>query len=54
MKRLRASSNGFTILEVLITIVVIGILSAITFFAYNGIQQRSRDSTRIAMLLLLR
>jgi len=46
MKRQRASSNGFTILEVLITIVVIGILSTITIFSYNGIQQGARDSTR--------
>lgn len=54
MKRLRASSDGFTILEVLITIVVIGILSAITFVAYNGIQQRSRDSTRDSDIALIK
>jgi prepilin-type N-terminal cleavage/methylation domain-containing protein len=34
--------RGFTIVELLIVIVVIGILAAITIVAYNGIQQRSR------------
>jgi type II secretion system protein G len=37
---------GFTIVELLIVIVVIGILAAITIVAYNGIQQRARDSQR--------
>lgn len=32
---------GFTIVELLIVIVVIGILAAITIVAYNGIQQRA-------------
>jgi general secretion pathway protein G len=38
--------TGFTIVELLIVIVVIAILAAITVVAYNGIQQRSRDSVR--------
>jgi prepilin-type N-terminal cleavage/methylation domain-containing protein len=33
---------GFTIVELLIVIVVIGILAAITIVAYNGIQERAR------------
>jgi prepilin-type N-terminal cleavage/methylation domain-containing protein len=41
---------GFTIVELLIVIVVIAILAAITVVAYNGIQQRSRDSARMAAL----
>lgn len=36
---------GFTIVELLIVIVVIGILAAITIVAYNGMQQRAREST---------
>jgi len=38
--------SGFTIVELLIVIVVIGILAAITIVAYNGVQQRARDSRR--------
>jgi general secretion pathway protein G len=39
---------GFTIVELLIVIVVIGILAAITIVAYNGVQVKARDSVRIA------
>lgn len=37
---------GFTIVELLIVIVVIGILAAIVTVAYNGVQTRARDSQR--------
>lgn len=37
-------SKGFTIVELLIVIVVIGILAAITIVAYNGIQIRSENT----------
>lgn len=36
--------RGFTIVELLIVIVVIGILAAITIVAYNGVQKRASDS----------
>lgn len=36
--------KGFTIVELLIVIVVIGILAAITIVAFNGVQQRARDT----------
>jgi prepilin-type N-terminal cleavage/methylation domain-containing protein len=37
--------KGFTIVELLIVIVVIGILAAITIVAYNGVQQRATTAT---------
>lgn len=36
--------RGFTIVELLIVIVVIGILAAITIVAYSGIQDRARQT----------
>ena len=48
MIKWRAKQKGFTIVELLIVIVVIGILAAITIVAYNGIQQRARNQARIA------
>lgn len=37
-------TKGFTIVELLIVIVVIGILAAISIVAYNGIQNRAYDT----------
>lgn len=44
------SKNGFTIVELLIVIVVIGILAAITIVAYNGVQERARTSSRTSAI----
>jgi prepilin-type N-terminal cleavage/methylation domain-containing protein len=38
--------SGFTIVELLIVIVVIAILATISVVAYNGVQQRARNSSR--------
>lgn len=42
------NGRGFTIVELLIVIVVIAILAAITIVAFNGVQQRARDTQRLA------
>lgn len=44
----RQNNSGFTIVELLIVIVVIGILAAITIVAYSGIQQRARNAKTIS------
>jgi len=44
---MRKTTSGFTIVELLIVIVVIGILAAITVTAYSGIQQRAKNITTI-------
>lgn len=47
MKLWAQKQKGFTIVELLIVIVVIAILAAISIVAYNGIQERARDSQRV-------
>lgn len=42
------TKQGFTIVELLIVIVVIGILAAIVIVAFNGIQQRAGNSKTIS------
>lgn len=39
-------NKGFTIVELLIVIVVIGILATLVITAYSGIQQKARNSKR--------
>lgn len=43
-------SRAFTIVELLIVVVVIGILAAITITAYTGSQAKARDAKRAATL----
>lgn len=41
-----ARQRGFTIVELLIVIVVIGVLAGISIVAYNGVTAKARDSQR--------
>ena len=45
MMRIQQRANGFTIVELLIVIVIIGILATIVIVAYNGIQNKAYDTT---------
>lgn len=42
-------SKGFTIVELLVVIVVIGLLAAITIVAFNGVQRRANESVATNM-----
>lgn len=44
MQWAKLKQSGFTIVELLIVVVVIAILAAITIVAYNGIQDRAKNS----------
>lgn len=49
-KRKKPIKYGFTIVELLIVIVIIGILAAIVIVAYRGIQQRANNSQTISVV----
>lgn len=46
MTSLKNKQSGFTIVELLIVIVVIGILAGLVITTFNGIQQKARDTER--------
>ncbi len=45
MHGMRSNKTGFTIVELLIVIVIIGILAALVIVAYTGIQNRANDTS---------
>jgi prepilin-type N-terminal cleavage/methylation domain-containing protein len=42
--------RGFTVIELLVVITIIGILAGILIIAYNGVQQNARDSKRAGVV----
>lgn len=48
MTSLRNKTSGFTIIELLIVIIVIGILATLVITTFSGIQQNARNRTREA------
>ncbi len=46
MLKTKTLQKGFTIVELLIVIVVIGILAALVLNTFSGVQKRARDSER--------
>ncbi len=46
LKSLKGKNKGFTIVELLIVIVVIGILALLVITTYAGIQQKARNTKR--------
>ena len=52
-KVMKFKQTGFTIVELLIVVVVIGILAAITIVAYNGIKKRAVVSQTTSELSVL-
>lgn len=46
MVSIKRNNRGFTIVELLIVIVIIGILAGLVIVTYRGIQQKARDTER--------
>ena len=42
----QSNEKGFTIVELIVVIVIIGILASVTIVAYSGIQAKTKDSRR--------
>lgn len=47
-KRWNDSRHGFTIVELLVVIVVMGVLFSVGVSAYSGVQQKTRDTQRVS------
>lgn len=52
-KFINQDSSGFTVVEIIVVVLIIGILATILILTYSGIQQRQHNSTRIADIKLI-
>ncbi len=50
---MRKNHNGFTIIEVIVTVVVIAVLISMAFFGYNQVQKDSRNSERASKIKII-
>lgn len=52
-KRLQSSQSGFTMIELVIVIIILGILLAVVATTYRGVQARNRNNQREANVTTL-
>ena len=45
-RRITSKSRGFTVVELLITVVMIGLLASVVIVSYNGFTDRARETQR--------
>ncbi len=52
-RRLNSSDSGFTIVEILVIILIIGILSTVLVLTYSGVKVRQQNTARITGIKLI-
>ncbi|HUD06286.1 MAG TPA: hypothetical protein VMR34_00195 [Candidatus Saccharimonadales bacterium] len=53
LRRPASNSSGFTVVELLVIVLIIGILSSVLVLTYSGIQQKQHNNTRINDIKLI-
>jgi len=54
MKKVKNKKNGFTLFELLVSISIIAVLTAVAVVSFGGVNKRARDSKRISDLEKIR